>query len=263
MNVQVNTAETDSFQMKYCKFGTGEKTAVILPGLSAKHITDSAESVASAYKSLSKDYTVYLFDRREICPENYTIKDMAEDTAKVFDMLNIKNAYVFGVSQGGMIAQYIAVNRPDLVSKLALCSTVSRITAENSGALKEWIKLAKQGDEPALIKNICEMIFSEAFNKKFGDFLLQVMGGVTSEELERFIILAKSCDGFDISERLCEIKCPVFTAVSKADKVFDYKETVFIAEKTNAELLVYEDYGHALYDEAPRFLDKLTEFFNK
>lgn len=51
-------------------------------------------------------------------PENYSTRDMAEDQAKAMKALGIANANVMGVSQGGMIAQYLAIDHPELVRKL-------------------------------------------------------------------------------------------------------------------------------------------------
>lgn len=261
MSVKIEKVVTNRFEMEYFKFGEGEKKAVIISGLSVKSIMGSAESVVSAYKAMQKDYTVYVFDRRRNCPDNYTIYDMADDTAEAFDCLGIKNAYVFGVSQGGMIAQCIAVKRPDLVCKLALCSTVPRITQENYDVIKSWIEIAERRDESALNKRIFESIFSESFCEKFGDFALQMMSGVSEYDFNRFIILARGCSGFDVYNELESIKCPVYVVGTKADKVFDVNYSVLIAEKTKAELYLYDDYGHAVYDEAPDFTDRLIKFF--
>lgn len=261
MSVKVEKVITDKFEMNYFKFGGGEKKAVILSGLSVKSIMGSAERVASAYKGLKNDYTVYVFDRRRNCPDNYTIYDMADDTAEAFENLGIKNAYIFGVSQGGMIAQSIALKRPELVCKLALCSTVSKITEENSRVINKWIEIAGRRDETELNKSICESIFSERFYLKYEEFLLNMMSGVSEYDYNRFIILAKGCAGFDVYNELENIKCPVYVFGSKADKVFDANENVLIAEKTKAQLYIYDDYGHAVYDEAPDFLERLTVFF--
>ncbi len=261
MSVKVEKVITDKFEMNYFKFGEGEKKAVILSGLSVKSIMGSADSVASAYKALKNDYTVYVFDRRRNCPDNYTIYDMADDTAEAFDCLGIKKAYVFGVSQGGMIAQCIVLKRPDLVCKLALCSTVPRITEDNNGVIKSWIEIAERRDESALNKSIFETIFSESFCEKFADFALQMMSGVSEYDFNRFIILAKGCYGFDVYNELERIKCPVYVVGTKADKVFDVNYSVLIAEKTKAKLYLYDDYGHAVYDEAPDFTDRLSAFF--
>ena len=261
MSVKIEKVTTDRFEMKYFKFGTGNKRIVVLPGLSVKSVMGSANSIASAYSVMKDDYTVYVFDRRTACPKEYTIQDMADDTAKVFDVLGIEDAYVFGVSQGGMIAQCIAINHPKLVRKLALCSTVSKITEENSRIIEDWIKFAEEGDENALNKSICEAVYSDEFCKKFENFIMQIMIGATKDDINRFIILAKSCRDFNLCDKLSKIICPVFVVGTKKDKVFSADEFVFTAQQTKARLYIYDDFGHAVYDEAPDYLERVMKFF--
>ena len=263
MSVFIDSVKTDRFEMGYFRFGTGEKTAVILPGLSIKSVVDSAESVAAAYRSMNDEYTVYVFDRRRVCPEGYTIADMANDTAEVFDALGIRDTYIFGASQGGMIAQLIALERPKLVRKVALCSTVGSMSPENSRVLEKWIRLAESRDIGSLNTSIAADVYSEQFFKRYGSLIARYMGEATEDELKRFIVLAKACRGFDVLDRLENIKCPVFVIGSKTDKVFNADDIVLLAKKANAELYLYDGFGHAVYDEAPDFLNRLLAFFKK
>ena len=48
----------------------------------------------------------------------YRLRDMAEDTIGLMDVLGIKSAHVVGVSMGGMIAQEIAISFPQRVRSL-------------------------------------------------------------------------------------------------------------------------------------------------
>lgn len=49
----------------------------------------------------------------------YGLSDMAADTAGLIEALGVRRAHLVGVSMGGMIAQLVAVERPDLVASLA------------------------------------------------------------------------------------------------------------------------------------------------
>jgi pimeloyl-ACP methyl ester carboxylesterase len=53
----------------------------------------------------------------------YTLEDMAADTAGLIEHLGVDSAHVVGASQGGMIAQVLAYDRPELVRSLGLIMT--------------------------------------------------------------------------------------------------------------------------------------------
>lgn len=60
-------------------------------------------------------------------PVPYTLQEMADDTIKLIQALNLDKLdqplHLLGASMGGMIAQLVAAQRPDLVSKLVLLFT--------------------------------------------------------------------------------------------------------------------------------------------
>jgi len=79
-------------------------------------------------EELSKHFKLVLFDNRgtgrtDISNKEYTMKLFADDTMGLMNALGISKAHVLGLSMGGMIAQELAINYPEKVSKVILCST--------------------------------------------------------------------------------------------------------------------------------------------
>ncbi len=65
-----------------------------------------------------------MINRRHGMPPHYTTRDMAEDYAQVTEEeLGPSNA--MGFSTGGSIAQYVALDHPELVRRLVLVVTAS------------------------------------------------------------------------------------------------------------------------------------------
>jgi pimeloyl-ACP methyl ester carboxylesterase len=62
---------------------------------------------------------------------NYTLEDMADDCAGLLDALSVSAAHVIGASQGGMIAQTLAIRHPERV--LSLVSIMSTTGAREVG----------------------------------------------------------------------------------------------------------------------------------
>ena len=102
--IQIETVRKETFEMQFFRFGSGPRTYVILPGLSVQSVMASAEAVAQAYASFAEEYTIYVFDRRAALPPVYTVRDMARDTAEAMLALGLHDIYLFGASQGGMMA---------------------------------------------------------------------------------------------------------------------------------------------------------------
>ena len=264
MTIPVETVTTDSFSMDYIRFGHGKGTLVILPGLSVQSVMGSADAVAQAYSVMTDDFTVWLFDRRKDLPETYTIADMAADTAAAFRALGLEDACVFGASQGGMIAMEMAIRHPELVKKLVLGSTAASVTEERLPAVGEWIRLAEAGDAEGLYLAFGEALYPREMFEQSKGLLLDAAATVTAADLRRFIILAKGMEGFDVTEELRKIACPVLVIGSSDDRVLGGDAAPQIAQRLegrpDCRLLMYDGYGHAAYDTAPDYRERMLEF---
>ena len=68
-------------EMYYVSFGSGGKKLVVLPGLSDGLATVKGKALvlSAPYGKFFRDYTVYMFSRKNDMPAGYSIKDMADD----------------------------------------------------------------------------------------------------------------------------------------------------------------------------------------
>ena len=258
---QIVTYESEDFTMDLLKFGNGEKNMVILPGLSLRSVLLSAKEIEKAYSSFCEKYTVYLFDRRREIPDTYSVTDMAEDTFRAIRDLGLKDVYLYGVSQGGMMAQVIAINHGDNVKKLALCSTVSEYDATSEKMIGGWKDLARAGDCVSLNDNFFNSVYSDETlkNNKALFSVLKMQG--SKEDCERFYRLADAIKGFSVTDRLKEINCETLVIGAKEDKVVSFKGIKLLASTLSGKFYAYEKFGHAVYDEAPDVKERIFDFF--
>jgi pimeloyl-ACP methyl ester carboxylesterase len=207
-------------------------------------------------KELSKHHELILIDNRGTGqsdkPDNeYSIKTMARDTAKIMEALNISRAHVFGASMGGMIAQEFALHYPEKVESLILGST------------------AYGGSE---------MIWSEETRKLINDFSSDNPPEMTSELLQNFLILtltpsyvkeninsimqhlksvkyptptytrrrqAQAILNHDTFDRLSQIKAPTLVLFGEKDAMIPKENSKILAEKIpNTKLKKFENVGH-------------------
>ena len=144
--------------MPYASFGHGDRTLVILPGLSDGLATVAGKALllASPYRAYMDDFTIFMFSRKEPLPEGHSIRAMAADQAEALHALGLGRVSVLGVSEGGMIAQYLAIDHPELVEKLVLAVTVPQVNEVVESCVPGWVRMAERGDHKALMIDTAE-----------------------------------------------------------------------------------------------------------
>ena len=262
-NTKEGSVKINDNSIDYVSFGRGKKPLVIIPGLSLNRVKGAGLSLAYMYRIFAKDYRVYVFDRKEIIKEGYTIREIAKDTADVMKTLGISEAYVFGVSQGGMIAQYLAIDYPELVEKLVLGVTLSRQNETVKSVIEKWIRFAQNNDWESFVEDMLLKMYSPQYIKKYRRLIPLMIKMSKNADLNRFIILAKSCLTCDVYEELHKITCLVLVLGGKQDKVVTGEASEEIAEKLGCEIYMYEELGHAAYEEAKDFNKRIYRFLQK
>lgn len=249
--------------MDYIRFGTGKRILIMLPGLGdgLRSVKGTALPMAFMYRAFAQNFTVYAFSRKNELPQGYTTCDMARDQAEAMVQLGIQKADIFGVSMGGMIAQHLAIDYPEKVGKLILTVTSSRPNPILTESIDEWVFCAKRGDHTAFMDSNVRRIYSEDYYRK-NKWLVPIMGKLTKpKSYERFFIQADACLMHDAYEGLHRIKAPTLVIGGEQDHALGGDASREIAEKIpNAQLLMYEQGGHGLYEEAKDFNQAVLEY---
>ncbi len=261
-DVQECKLNIEDTQIDYITFGKGSKPMVMIQGLNTGSIKGAGLSLAYMYRIFAKDYKVYLFDRRPDVWEGITVRDFAGDIASAMDALCIKKADVFGVSQGGMIGQYLAMDRPDLVNKLVLAVTLSRNNDTVVQVINDWVEMTRQGKMKELVADMAVKMYSDEYVKRYKLFMPLLTVLQKPKDVERFITLAESCLTCDAYDQLDKIQCPVFVIGGSQDQVVGGAASEEIAEKLGCDIYMYEHLGHAAYEEAKDFNDRVYAFLN-
>lgn len=259
-NGSVSIGDTD---MDYVSFGKGSDALIMLPGLGdgLTTVKGMAIPMAITYRLFARNYKVYIFSRKNHLPEGYSTRDMARDQAEAMKKLGISKAKVVGISQGGMIAQYLAIDYPELVEKLVLTVTLSKQNEMVREAVTKWIGMARQGNYKDLMIDTAEKSYSGRYLKKYRR-LYPLLGKIgKSRDFSRFMIQAASCTCHDAYTELENIMCPVLVIGGDNDRIVGVNASYEIADKIkNCELFIYKGLGHAAYEEARDFNKRVQDF---
>ena len=252
--------------MHYVRFGRGSKVLIMLPGLGDGLTTVKGTALAMAwlYRAYAREYTVYMFSRRNHLPQGCSTQDMARDLREAMDILSIQRADLVGVSMGGMIAQHFAADYPERVERLVLVVTAAQSNPILEESLREWVSLAGHGDHTALMDSNVRRMYSDAYYRK-NRWLIPIMGKLTKpKSYTRFFIQANACQSHCASSRLASIHAPTLVIGGGQDRVLGPDASRMIAAAIpGSSLRMYHEWGHALYDEAKDFHHTVLSFLSK
>ena len=254
-----------STDMYYVSFGSGSRVLVVLPGLSDGLMTVKGKAwmLGSQYKKYFKEFTVYMFSRKNKMPHDYTIRQMAEDQVTAMRRIGIEKACVLGVSQGGMIAQYMAIDHPEMIDRLVLAVTSPWANETAKEVVTSWIRMAKKGDHTALMVDTAEKMYSEAYLRKNRKMFPVLAGFTKPKSYERFYRNAWAILNFDARGELSKISCPTLIMAGDEDRTVgtDAAEELH-SGIAGSELYIFKGLGHGAYEESKDFYDIVLKFIS-
>ena len=210
---------------------------------------------------LARSFDVILFDNRGIGesdapPGPYTTLELAEDAVQVLDEAGVARAHVVGSSLGGMIAQELALARPERVERLVLSGTtpggpkafpmpqrtVDLMLAR--ATLREYV-------ENALEPHAAGARRPDRRAPRADGAALRALGGAGAAGA-----------GFDAYDRLGEIAAPTLVQHGDGDVVVDPRNAELLAARIpDVRVSMYPGCGHLhMWQEPERFVRELEEF---
>ena len=250
-------------RMEYVRFGAGKRTLVMLPGLgeSLRSMKGTAVPMSAMYREFAKDFTVYVFSRRDPLTRGATTRDMARDQAQAMEKLGIERADIFGVSMGGMIAQWLAIDFPEKVGNLILTVTSAEPNPVLRESIAEWVELARAGDSAGFMRSNLRRIYSGDYCRK-NMWLAPIVGRLTKpKSYDRFFIQADACLGHNAAAELHRICAKTLVLGGEQDKALGGDASRQIASAIpGAVLKMYPLWGHGLYEEEKGFNRTVLEF---
>jgi pimeloyl-ACP methyl ester carboxylesterase len=249
----------------YAERGQGE-ALVFLNGLSGDHLY-----WAGQLRTFSKHYRCLAVDNRDVGRSSlasgpYTTRDLACDVAVLLEQARVPAAHVIGLSMGGMIAQELALARPDLVRSLLLVNTLARSDDWFRGTLRAFALIRRQvPDTPAFFDAILPWWVSHRFLENedrtaWLRWLLQQ--NPHPQPLDGFLRQLDALAHHDALDRLPLVRCPVLILGGEDDCVCPPRYSRQAHEHMpHAELVLLPGVGHAAPIEDPaQFNGHLARF---
>ena len=247
----------------YVTFGTGNQPLVIIPGLGdgLQTVKGMAMPFSITYRILADRYKIYVFSRINELRQGYTTRDMAADVAEAMEVLTITSAYVMGISQGGMIAQWLAADFPERVQKLILAVTTAKPSQLARERIEHWQKLSQSGNFKHLMLDIAQHSYTQKSYQKWR-LLYNVMGIFGRiKDKQRIDIQSVSCLKHDSLDFLEKINCPTLIIGAEKDDVLGVDGSLGLHQHIkDSQLTILPECGHALYEQNKDFQKRVLVF---
>lgn len=191
-----------------------------------------------------------------------TVASLADDAWRALDEAGVAEANLMGISLGGMIAQQMAVSRPERTASLILgCTThggrhAHPPPADFLGLCAEWARTADPNASSAYIERFARMMLpAEALAGPAGAKFLE-------QFLEAFVRTPRTPGGlqgqlaamsrFDVATELEGVACPALVVTGDRDAVMSPSNSESIAARLpRARLCRWDGAGHFWWSERP------------
>ncbi|HEX6269015.1 MAG TPA: alpha/beta fold hydrolase [Anaerolineales bacterium] len=214
---------------------------------------------------VAQRFQVITFDNRGVGQSDkpagpYTAQMLAADTAGLLEALGIEKAIIMGHSMGGFVAQAIALDFPQKVEQLILCSTGFG-GPRHVPATPEAMKMMTDVTVDALtrFKNGLAVSTAAGWAEKNPDMIEEWTKWRMANPIEPVHYQAQLAIGLGmISEaaafetHLSRINVPTLILSGAHDQVVPPENAALLAEKIpNSQVVIFPDAGHFFPIEIP------------
>src|SRR5262245_45353726 len=258
----VPSVRVNDIEMHYQDVGDGEPVLLIMG------FGGDITAWAFQIPEFAARYRVIAFDNRGVgqsdAPDQpYTTRMMADDALGLMDALGVDRAHVLGVSMGGMIAQELALARPDRVWSLHLACTFGRPDAYMLALNSAWREMRIGMGSEATLRALALWLFSPptyAKRPQLIEALLQSsLANPYPQSVVGFLRQGEAVAAHDALDRLSAIRCPTLVSVAEDDILTPPRFSREIVERIpGAELRLVTSAGHGYFLERPDVFNELS-----
>jgi pimeloyl-ACP methyl ester carboxylesterase len=190
----------------------------------------------------------------------YTVAQLAADLAQLLEHLGISSASVLGYSQGGAVAQQLALDYPSRCNRLVLACTY----AYNMATFREQVEgrivpLVLRIIGPRRFVNLVLKYGMKQVDKDRAAWLASL---IADQDRKLMVIEWKELLAFDSRRRLGEIKCPTLIIAGSKDEAVPMHHAEMLHDGiAGSRLVVIEGADHTLIWARPDEFVRVTEEF--
>ena len=260
---------TDNLNIYYEIQGneTAKETLVFLNGLS-----QSTASWLLTTPYFKENYKIILIDfifqgQSDKTGDWRTFDQHANDVVNIFNQLKEGKVIIVGLSYGSLVAQHMAVNSPEHISKLVLISTFANKTPYFEAIELSWWRALELGGYSLMLDIMLPSVLSENYftNPLIPiDLMKQARQESIDDKQALFKLMRATKEREDYRKILVNIAIPTIVIQGEKDLLFPVHMAKEVSDSIpKSKLVIIPNAGHTLNLEAVPQMSKVIYDFIK
>src|SRR5260370_9840566 len=184
-----------------------------------------------------------------------------KDVIAMRDALDLDRVHFCGLSMGGMIGMWLALNAPERLHKLVLSNTAAKI-----GTPEAWnarIEAVQKNGMKSVASAILERWFTPAFRQNAPETMANILKMLEETNPEGYMACSAAVRDFDCREQLNNIRTPTLVIAGAHDRATPPDVGRLLAQQIPGTRYAQLNAAHLSNIEAQdRFNNELAAFLN-
>ena len=172
--------------------------------------------------ALAERFRIVRYDRRghglsPVPPGPYSVHDLGRDVLSLLDELDLQRVSFCGLSIGGAVGLWLALEAPERVDRLALCCTLPAFLPPEM-----WLERAasvREDGTAVVAEAALGRWFTERFHAEHADVVATFRTMLVETPSEGYAGCCEALATFDVRPRLGAITAPTLVVTGEADPV--------------------------------------------
>jgi 3-oxoadipate enol-lactonase len=217
--------------------------------------------------ALQPHFRILRYDTRghgqsSVTAGDYTIEQLGRDFLALLDALSLDRVNFCGLSMGGVIGIWLAINAPTRLDRVVLANTAARI-----GTKEIWearISSARRGEMKSIAAAVVERWFTPEFRASSPDQVAQAQKMLENSPPEGYAACCAAIRDMDLREPVSQIKAPTLVIYGAKDPVIPAADAQFLADKILGSKSAELNASHlSNVEQAEAFTETIRSFLLK
>ena len=195
-------------------------------------------------------------------PGPYTIEQLGRDLIVLLDALHLKTVSLCGLSIGGVIGQWLALNAPNRLRRLILSNTAAKI-----GSAKIWNEriatVQTQGMAPLASASLPRW-FTPAFRATDAPIIARMQQMLLTDDPSGYIATCAALRDIDLRDQIAAIQTPTLILAGEHDPVTTVSDAEYLHSRIAGSRLQILPAAHISNAEQPQLFNQaVLEFLHQ